>query len=72
MKIQIDTEKKIIKLENSVKLNELFAALEQMFPNAEWEEYSLETNYPLTTPWITYKTEGYLSSSNTGVFNIEY
>jgi len=44
MKIQLDTTQKTIKVENTVKLSELISALDKMFPNGEWKDYSLETN----------------------------
>jgi hypothetical protein len=44
MKIQLNTTDKIIKIEESVNLNELLNLLEQMLPNELWKEYMLETN----------------------------
>lgn len=44
MKIQIDTLNKVIKLEETVKLKELFEVLDTLFPSFMWKEYSLETN----------------------------
>lgn len=44
MKIQIDTQAKTIKLEQSAKLSELNELLEKFLPNGEWKEYTLETN----------------------------
>lgn len=41
MKIQIDTNRKEIKLEGSVNLRELFAFLNNFFPDFSWGEYSL-------------------------------
>jgi hypothetical protein len=49
MKIQIDTTNKTIKIEEKVNLNELFEALNRLFPNNEWKEFSLETN--MTINW---------------------
>ena len=44
MKIQFDTEKKLIRIEEKVNLNELFERLNVYLPNDEWKEYELETN----------------------------
>jgi len=44
MKLQIDTSKKTIKLEESVKLDSLIKTLKQLFPNNEWKQFTLETN----------------------------
>lgn len=44
MKLQIDTSKKTIKLEESVKLESLIKTLKQLFPNNEWKQFTLETN----------------------------
>lgn len=43
MKIQLDTTNKTIKVEESVKLQELTDALEKLLPNGEWKEFKLET-----------------------------
>ena len=42
MKIQIDTENKVIKIEESVNLGDLMKSLKQMLPFS-WEEFTLET-----------------------------
>jgi hypothetical protein len=59
MKIQMDTITKVIKIEESVNLKELFDLLEQMLPNEMWKEFTLETNttiinwsQPITYPII--------------------
>jgi len=44
MKIQLDTNFKIIKLDESVNLGELQELLEKILPNNEWKNYKLETN----------------------------
>ena len=44
MKIQLDTTKKTIKVEESVSLLELTDALEKLLPNGEWKEFKLETH----------------------------
>lgn len=44
MKIQIDTIKKVVRVEEQVSLSELFDALNKLFPNEEWKEYKIDTN----------------------------
>jgi len=44
MKIQIDTEKKVLRLESDVNLEEFMSKIKTLFPNGEWKEYKLETN----------------------------
>ena len=44
MKIQLDTEKKTIKLEQNVELSKLVDLLEGLLPNEKWKEFTLETN----------------------------
>lgn len=48
MKIQIDTTKKIIKIEEKVNLSELFNLLEQLLPNGLWEDFTLDVNTTVT------------------------
>lgn len=43
MKIQIDTEKKEIVIEESVKISELFHFLKGIISEDEWDNYHLET-----------------------------
>jgi len=43
MKFQIDTNRKVIKLEEDVKLQELINTLDLMFPDNLWKNYTLET-----------------------------
>ena len=43
MKIQIDTNKKVISVEEDVNLDEFFKALKRLFPNGGWKEYALKT-----------------------------
>lgn len=80
MKIQIDTEKKTIKIESSILAKELFKGLDKLFPNKEWKEYTLETNttivgwtnpfyvnYPFhypSYPWYQVATAGTSTTSN--------
>ena len=44
MKIQLDTENKTIKIEETVLLSELTEALEKLLPKGEWKKFTLETN----------------------------
>ena len=41
MKIQLDTKEKIIRVEDSINLKDLFEFLEKSLP--DWKEYKLET-----------------------------
>jgi len=43
MRISIDTISKTIEVEQDVKLKDLIKNLKSMFPNREWEEFSLKT-----------------------------
>lgn len=53
MKIQIDTNQKTVTVEDSINFKELFETLEKLFPDKEWEKYSLKSqviqnwNYPI-------------------------
>lgn len=86
MKIQLDTTNKIIKVEESVNLNEFFEAVRKLFPDGEWKEFTIETNTtivwnnPITitpyNPWTYpyYPTLAYDSNttnSNYKLLNIE-
>jgi len=44
MKLQLDTNEKIIKVEESVNLGELIETLERLLPNETWKGFKLETN----------------------------
>ena len=44
MKIQIDTSKKVLRLEGDVNLEEFMSKVKKLFPEGEWREYKLETN----------------------------
>ena len=54
MKIQLDTEKKVIKVEEAVNLGELTETLERLLPNGEWKDFKLETQTQInwTSPII--------------------
>jgi len=43
MKIQLDTDAKTIKIEESVNLNKLYEMLDKLLPRGAWKEYSLES-----------------------------
>lgn len=51
MKLQLDTVSKTIKIEESVKLDELFHTLEAMLPNDQWKEFTLDITY--ITNWAS-------------------
>jgi len=44
MKIQLDTDNKIIKIENSVNLGDFVNSIKKILPNGEWKEFKLEVN----------------------------
>ena len=44
MKLQIDLDNKIIRLEDKVNMGTLFSKMEEMFPDLKWREFDLETN----------------------------
>ena len=48
MRIQLDTENKIIKLEDSVLLADLVKTLNKLLPNSEWKQFVLETHTTIT------------------------
>lgn len=56
MKIQLDTENKVIKVNDNVNLKELFDMVNNLLGEKGWEEYSLNTT-PInitenfTPPW---------------------
>ena len=66
MKLQLDTTKKTIKLESNVKISELVKTPKKLFPNGEWQDFTLETNVTIhgwsspifikTYPTVTYPT----------------
>lgn len=80
MKLQIDTEKKTIKIESDIKLSLLIKTLKAMLPN-DWKDFTLQTNttiqhwtnpiiwggYPYTPyiqPW--YSINGNVSGNSLG------
>ena len=44
MKIQLDTIKKTIKLDEDVKFSTLIETLNKILPKGEWKKFTLETN----------------------------
>lgn len=44
MKIQIDTEQMVIRIEEQVLLCELIKTLEKLLPRGQWKKFKLETN----------------------------
>ena len=44
MKIQIDTDRKVLRLESDVNLREFMSKIRVLFPGGEWKDYTLETN----------------------------
>ena len=47
MKLQLDTVKKTISIEQDVKLEDLFITLNSILPENEWKNYTLKTNVPI-------------------------
>jgi hypothetical protein len=43
MKIQLDTTKKIIKIEETVNIDELIKLLKKLLPDGLWKEFKIET-----------------------------
>lgn len=56
MKIQLDTDQKTIRIEESVNLGELVKTLENLLPNELWKEFKLDVtvlnNWINPIPWI--------------------
>lgn len=48
MKIQLDTDRKTIKLEDNVLLSKLVETLNKLLPNKEWKKFTLETHTTIT------------------------
>lgn len=44
MKLQLDLDNKIIRLDSTVNLSDLFETLKKLLPQGEWKEFSIETN----------------------------
>ena len=54
MKLQIDTDNKVIKVEDKVNLGEFIKALDRLFPAKAWREFSLDTNVEIkwSSPFV--------------------
>ena len=84
MKLQLDTEKKTIKIEELVNLKDLVDLLEKLLPEGEWKNYSLEStiitnwNSPIyirdwwSTPCTPYITTPVRFNSGISGLNIKY
>jgi hypothetical protein len=44
MKLQLDTDNKTIKIDESVKLTKLMQVVKKLLPNGEWQDFTLITN----------------------------
>jgi hypothetical protein len=44
MKLQLDTTRKILKIEEDVKLSKLISVVKRLLPNGEWQDFTLITN----------------------------
>jgi hypothetical protein len=49
MRLQLDTERKTIKLDEDVQLDKLIDLLEKLLPKGEWKKFKLETNVTIKT-----------------------
>lgn len=70
MKIKLDTEKKILSIEEQVNMGSLIDMLENLLPNGLWREFKIETN-PInnwTNPIIIKEYPVYPTSPNTVPF----
>jgi transposase len=47
MKLQLDLDNKVIRLDDNVNLSDLFETLKKLLPQGEWKEFSIETNTTL-------------------------
>ena len=50
MKIQLDTTNKIIRLEESVNLHDLFEELNKLLPDDMWKSFTLDISTPVNYP----------------------
>lgn len=83
MKIQIDTQKRTIKIEEAVNFGELIEGLERLLPNGLWKEFKLEpyiiTNWcnpividrtlPSANPFYPWQQP--IITYNSGVYNVD-
>lgn len=78
MKIQLDTDLKIIRLEEKVNLGEFFSKLEELLPDLKWREYELDV-VPIinwTSPMVINPVEPYYPTypwytTTGGTYNID-
>ena len=82
MKLQLDTQAKTVKFEESVKLGKLFDIIQQILPNDEWKEFTLVPHsitswvnpiiYPWGEyPWVKPATPWYNGIPDITCYNIE-
>lgn len=50
MKLQLDTDQKTIKIEESVNIGEFIKTLNQLLPNDIWKEFTLEVSPIIINP----------------------
>jgi len=70
MKITVDTTHKTITVESPIKLEDFMSEMKRFFPEGEWKEYSLISNYfnqgyvyyPYMNPGYTIITGSYTNS----------
>ena len=84
MKLQIDTFKKLITIEEQTNLSELFEAIQRLLPDT-WKEWNIQSaqiinlsqpiiikKYPIWPTYPTYPTQPYPWITYQGVYNVEY
>jgi len=66
MKLQIDTDNLIIRIEEKVKLKDFIETLEKLLPGGDWEMFTLETNVTInwTNPIQIYDMKPYIPLDN--------
>lgn len=60
LKLQLDTTKKTIKIDEDVKLTKLMSVVKRLLPNGEWMDFTLQTNTVIehwTQPYRWYWNE---------------
>lgn len=74
MKIQLDTERKIIDIEGKVNIGELIEVLKKLFPNDEWKEFDIATRItlpyqpdPPSTTWLERTYTPWWDYNGTGI-----
>lgn len=84
MKLQIDTFKKLITIEEQTNLSELFEAIQKLLPDT-WKEWNIQSaqiinlsqpviikEYPILPTYPTYPVQPYPWITCQGVYNVEY